>query len=94
METREGSQNKSRAEVIQTLTKYCYLWKQPAVELFAFDLYPPPPTPRFTTEAEVVQVDAKVTSLQAALHESSMKYVTFQKVCFGFLEIKHIILPH
>lgn len=46
------------------------------------------PSPRFQTEAEEVNVNDKVVSLQAALNESTVKYATFQKVCYSVQLLK------
>lgn len=46
------------------------------------------PSPRFQTEAEEVNVNDKVMSLQAALNESTVKYDTFQKVCYNVQLLK------
>lgn len=49
----------------------------------ADESFRPPRSPRFKTEAEEVTVNVKVMALQAALNESTVKYATFQKVCYN-----------
>lgn len=41
------------------------------------------PRHRFEQEAEAVNADVKVKSLQSALDESTIKYAEFKKVCWN-----------